>query len=248
MLDDLARALPDVPRWVETRAMLLRGDCEVLGLATANGPAPGPEGAAAFVVRDTLLPLVAVVGEPDPAAVREAAAAAGGEAVVLAPPETRRHLAAALPGWGVNAAVLHLLPGALPADGGAGGAARLLEPAEVAALAGLPPGLHSELRLGARLGPVAAALDDGVPVAFCYAGSETEGLWDVSIDTLEPFRRRGHAARAFALLAARLGARGKRPVWGAEDWNEPSLRLAARLGFRPVDEVLLWRPPGVAPS
>jgi hypothetical protein len=34
-----------------------------------------------------------------------------------------------------------------------------------------------------------------------------------------------------------------RPVWGAEETNLPSLRLAARLGFVPVDELLVFRAP-----
>jgi GNAT superfamily N-acetyltransferase len=244
VLAELARSLPDVARWVETRAMLLRGDCEVLGLG--GGPAAG--GTPAFVARDTLLPLVAVVGAPAPEAIREGAAAAGDEAIVLAPPAIRFHLAAALPGWRATSALLHLRAAPAAAGGEPADGVRFLGPAEVAALDHLPGALRAELRLGARLGPVAAALVDALPVAFCYAASETEGLWDVSIDTLEPFRRRGLAARAFEALAARLGERGKQPVWGAEAWNEPSLLLAARLGFRPVDELLIWRPPRATPA
>jgi N-sulfoglucosamine sulfohydrolase len=37
---------------------------------------------------------------------------------------------------------------------------------------------------------------------------------------------------------------GKQPVWGALEANLPSARLAARLGFRPVDTLVLFSPPG----
>ena len=39
----LARTLPDIPRWIETRSMLLSEECEVFGLE---------EGSSDFVVRD----------------------------------------------------------------------------------------------------------------------------------------------------------------------------------------------------
>ncbi len=35
-----------------------------------------------------------------------------------------------------------------------------------------------------------------------------------------------------------------RAVWGADETNLPSLRLAAKLGFVPADEVLVFHPPG----
>ena len=38
-LGRLARVLPDVPRWVETRLMLHSGRCEVFGLEKGGGPA-----------------------------------------------------------------------------------------------------------------------------------------------------------------------------------------------------------------
>jgi hypothetical protein len=43
---------------------------------------------------------------------------------------------------------------------------------------------------------VVAAFDGTLPVAFSYVASETETLWDVSIDTVESHRRRGYASAA----------------------------------------------------
>ncbi len=78
---------------------------------------------------------------------------------------------------------------------------------------------------------------DGRAVSFCYAALPTETLWDVSIDTLAAFRRRGLAAACFALAVETLSKTGRRPVWGAVDSNVASLQLAERLGFRPVDRL-----------
>ncbi len=43
----------------------------------------------------------------------------------------------------------------------------------------------------AAYSPIAAAFADERPVSFCYSGWETETHWDVSIDTLDGYRRRG---------------------------------------------------------
>ena len=36
-----------------------------------------------------------------------------------------------------------------------------------------------------------------------------------------------------------MASQGRQPVWAAEEDNASSLRLAAQLGFRPVDRVAL---------
>ncbi|MGH7630176.1 MAG: hypothetical protein ACREOF_12520 [Gemmatimonadales bacterium] len=79
------------------------------------------------------------------------------------------------------------------------GSVRHLAAEETAALVDLPDALREELRGVEAAGiRIATALSDGAPVAFCYAGAETESLWDLSIDTLESWRRRGFAGRAAA--------------------------------------------------
>jgi len=87
-------------------------------------------------------------------------------------------------------------------------------------------------------------MDGGAPVAVCSAGAVTETLWDVGIDTLAGHRRRGHATAAYRALAAHLAETGRDPVWGAEDTNVASLRLADELGFEPVDRLAVLTRPG----
>ena len=229
-LGRLARALPDAPRWVETRSMLLGGECEVFGLSEDAG--------LSFVARDTAYPTISVIGRPPGHAIREAAARDPEGEIVVAP-EGGPHVAAALPGWEGASATLHMLADESRLPRVPAGSVRLLEPAEIPTLQGLPDDLRSELAGAARWSPIAASLaENGRAVAFCYA-DRTEGLWDVAVDTLEEYRGRGHAARCVAFMVEHL--RPLRPVWCAEDTNRASLGLAAKLGFVPVDGLLLFR-------
>jgi RimJ/RimL family protein N-acetyltransferase len=78
---------------------------------------------------------------------------------------------------------------------------------------------------------MAAVWADGRPVSFCYPVWQTETLWDVSIETLETYRRRGFAARAARTMIRHMRQTGRAPVWGALDTNVASRALAAKLGF-----------------
>ena len=238
----LAGSLPDVPRWLETRSMMLSGRCEVLGLEEG---APVPS----FVARELEEgeeQMIYVVGRPPPDAIREAARRNRGGGMVLAAPEDAPHVLDALAGWAANRATLHLLGDAPRLPGLAEGKVRPLGASDLRAswARGIPEDLRSFLEDAVAGGqaPAAAALEDGRPVAFCVASDQTEGLWDVSIDTLEGHRRRGHAARCVSWMVDEMRRRGKEPVWAAEESNPPSMRLAARLGFVPVDELVLLRP------
>lgn len=237
----LARILPDVPRWVETRSMLLSEKCEILGLEEKGG--------LSFVVREPDADSVyaSVVGRPDRGVIAGAVARGreGGE--VLAIPENRSHVAAALWDWNGVSAVLHTLGDATRLPDVPEGSVRLTSSLGVLESGSLPPDLRSELEDAVEASLVAAAFVDGRAVSFCYAGSQTEGLWDVAIDTLEEYRNRGHAGRCAAYMIEHMKRRGKQPVWGAEETNEASLALAARLGFVLVDELIVFHAPADRP-
>jgi predicted GNAT family acetyltransferase len=114
---------------------------------------------------------------------------------------------------------------------------RMVSGNEVAAAEGLSDDLREELSRASLIGQVGATFVDGKGVSFCTAQSETETLWDIGIETLEEQRGRGYASLIVAYMIDQLGRRGKRPVWGAEETNVPSMRLASRLGFKPVDKL-----------
>ena len=58
--------------------------------------------------------------------------------------------------------------------------------------------------------------------------------------TLEDHRGNGYAGLSVAHLIHHMRALGKAPVWQAVEENPASLRLAAKLGFEPIDEMVLF--------
>jgi hypothetical protein len=226
---DLAARLPDLPRLVETRAILLSGACEVLG-DTAHGD---------YVVRSVDTALAAVVGRPSTGALREMAAR-GGVLEILCAEEAAAATVAALPGWRADPATIHVLGRTDPPRAFAPGRdVRLVGPDEPVSLTHLPAELRRELQAARHRSPFAIAFAGGRGVSFAYAPWQTETLFDVSIDTVASHRGRGRGAAAARLLIEHMRARGRQPVWGAMEGNIASLRLAARLGFVPVDRLFV---------
>jgi hypothetical protein len=227
----LAAELPDLPRWVEVRSMLLSGAGRVVGAVTTSP--------LSFVVVDSS-GTAGVVGRPPATAIR----AAGEQALeILAVPEDAGWAAAALPEWGVEEATLFVRDERSPLPPVTERDARLITADELAAAAGVPPGLREELLTEAPDGHLVAAFAEGRPVAFCYPSSVTERWWDVSIDTLEGYRRRGHAGRAAACAVRHMALSGREPVWGAVASNAASAGLAAKLGFQATDRMIVLSRP-----
>jgi GNAT superfamily N-acetyltransferase len=210
--------LPDVPRWVE-----------------AHGIAADPEGwREGELIGHDAARLVVVVGEADVAAVKRAIASRPGYTCLFA--IEREDLAAAFPR--ASRAILHTLPDAsrLPdLEGGAPlGDAPL--PARVDA------GLAAELAWARARGPVWTAWVDGEPVSFAYAPWRSPAWFDISVDTLPGARQLGLGTTVAAAMIRDERTRGREPVWGADEANTASLRLARRLGFEPVDEIWVVPP------
>lgn len=206
--------------------MLLAGDAQVRG---------DVEGGHYVVWEDDLS---AVVGRPDADVLRAALAEAPAVRDLLVMRDALEDVTRALPGWSFEEAVIHALPEQAPDWPLPGPEVRFLERED--SLAHLGTDLAAEIVGALDLGPVAATCCDERPVAFCYASSLTEALWDVSIDTADAYRRRGFAQSAVHLMAAFHRENARRPVWGACVSNLPSLRLATRLGFVPVDTLYVF--------
>jgi RimJ/RimL family protein N-acetyltransferase len=221
--------LPDVHRWVEARASLLTPEARVFALRSGAPPA--------FVVREHASSVAFVVGLPDRAELRGALARPPRATEVIAGIEHADAIAAELDRWERAHILVHALSSheRLPPPDES---VRFLDPDCISRL-GLDEELEQELEIGAAEGsPIAATFVGDAPVAFCYAGSVTETLWDVAVDTVEPHRRRGYAALAVAYMIRHMHTKARAPVWQALDDNLPSLRLAAKLGFAVVDEVV----------
>jgi hypothetical protein len=84
----LIALLPDEPRWVEVRSMLLSGRGHVFHVASTSPPS--------FVVLEPGTRTGAIVGGPSPAAIEEMASQAD---EILAEPERVEWVARALRGW-----------------------------------------------------------------------------------------------------------------------------------------------------
>jgi len=226
----VAAALPDVPRWVETRSLLRSGK----GTLMIGGDGDGG------VVMDTQLPSGAVIGRADPALLLDVLADVAGDFELIVQMDALTEAQEALPGWIVAQAILHSPARPYEGSGRAEPGVVVSEPPQERWLAQLP----GEVRRYATLAyAVAVRVVEGNVVAACQAGDVTETLWDVGIDTLQGHRRRGYATACFQALAAHMASQGRQPVWGAYEDYRPSLRLAAKLGFRPVERVAVMSPP-----
>lgn len=213
--------MPDIPRLVETRGLLLSPGSRVRGDA---------DGGHYLVWEDDL---AAVVGHPDAAVLRAALAEASSVKDLLVMRDAFEAARRALPEWTFEEAVIHALPDPAPEWPIPGPDVSFID--ADTPLAHLPAELAAEVFAARAAGPVSATWCDELPIAFCYASSVTETLWDVSIDTAPAYRRRGFAQSAVHLMAAFHRENARLPVWGAVIGNLPSMQLATRLGFEPVD-------------
>jgi hypothetical protein len=234
----LLDALPDLPRWVEARGMLLSGRGSIV---QADPPDPPT------MVCSPSVMLAVVVRWDQPAALERALRHVPRELSIVAPAAAEPVLAGLVPRRERELATLFHLPpsdiGRLPPDGHA----RLLRNDEYRVLENLPPILRGELQDACRYSPIASAFADDRPVSFCYCGWETDAHWDVSIDTLEAYRRRGLAIAATACLIRHFAEAGKTAVWGAADSNPASTLLARKLGFSEVDRLVVVYPDDAHP-
>jgi GNAT superfamily N-acetyltransferase len=181
-----------------------------------------------------------VVGCPERELIQKAAAVAQ---ELLAVPENADWTAAALPGWQQEVATIYTAATLDRVRAVPPGIVRQLTTEELAGIPDRHADLRDDLLVEARAGtPVFAAFAGQQPAAFRYAGSVTERWWDISLDTLEPFRRQGYAAQCVAHVVQHMTERGRMPVWGALESNIASARLATKLGFNPVDSVIVFSP------
>jgi len=218
--------LPDLPRWVEAHGIAAAAGAWRVELGARGGFALGHDGAR----------LAVIAGDADAAAAAALAIARPDHVLLLAP--ERSDLAAALreTGRGVARALLHTLaqPDALPDLDGA------VPLGSGTPLAHVPPDLAAEIATARAAGTVWTVWVDDAPACFAYAPWRSDAWFDVSVDVLPSARQLGLGTIVAAAMIRDERARGREPVWGADEDNAASRRLAKRLGFGdPIDELLV---------
>jgi GNAT superfamily N-acetyltransferase len=230
---EIVRNLPDVPRFLETRAMLLSNmDCEI------RGPAGN------FVVWQAEAGLMAIIGRPDPFLIRDALATCKHIVTLLAAPDQVRVAAAAAPQWEMSGAqrLVHVetriqRPGLVRV--------RMLSPRDADAIPNLPGNIRTNVASAIRDGAASAAWIAGQPVCVCYTGWQTESLCDLAVFTQPHHRGKGYATAAAAYLISHIRSTGRLACWLSDESNTPSLNVARKLGFRLSGRVIVLRQPFV---
>ena len=232
-LQSLAQKLHDVPRWLEVRDLLLTESGDVFGLQNE------PE--LAFVIREKGTPSIFVIGKPSIDVIHEVTQPVDLAATVITPPENKDYLAMLLIGWAQTRIIVHHLPDFTFLPEVQPGQVDFLDTSLLNQLP-IDAELRAELEVGAAHSPIAAAFDGSLPVSFCYVSSETETLWDVAIDTLPDHQRKGYATQAAAFMIRYMHEQGKQAVWQALEDNPASWKLAQKLGFAAIDELVQFQP------
>jgi RimJ/RimL family protein N-acetyltransferase len=262
MIEVALQRVPDDPWRVDTRGMLLSGRAEVIFPEQPESAADG------FVVSIADAALVSIVGRPPRALILDVVRGLDGHLNVLCQPRDTAHVAGALTGWSRTTAVLQTLSSRPLWDSAIEEDTRIFSARDAPPLDHLPPPLRREIanalngRPSARFVPgelpdrdvppalestlVAAAWAGRLPVSFCYPALRTEHWWDISIETLEDYRRRGYAARAVRAMTRQMWQTGRSPVWGATLDNTASLAVARSLGFQEVGRLTVFS--GETPS
>ena len=78
------------------------------------------------------------------------------------------------------------------------------------------------------------AYDDGRLVGLAGCSMDCENMWQIGIDVLPEYRRRGVASSLTSHLAIEILGRGRVPFYCAAWCNIGSVRNAIRSGFRPA--------------
>jgi GNAT superfamily N-acetyltransferase len=152
--------------------------------------------------------------------------------------EDAPHARSQLPGWVVGYGLIHVKPVSetAPTQRQENPNIVVQSPPEPELLARLPP---LSRKWGGAAAAIAVWMHEGQPASVCAAAAVTESFWDVGIETQAEYRRRGYGRTCFEALEHRMAEKGKRPIWGADKKNSASLAMARRLGFEPIDEVVV---------
>ena len=165
------------------------------------------------------------------------------EVEVLTYRESVAHVGSALSDWQKEAAIIHEFTNPQGMNEKIDERVRLANENELSGLKDEFPELARELLVAMPFSSIAAFFVEDKPVSFCYSTCESESLWDVSIETLPGYQRKGFAECCARFMIQHMFEKSKQPSWGALKSNTASLNLAKKLGFVPVAELYLFSRP-----
>jgi hypothetical protein len=209
--------------------MLLRG----------NAVALAGDQAGDWVLCDAVNHLIYLAGQPGVDLLRRGLDLCPEAAAIIASSGHAGTVAGVLTDWTCDRIRVHTLGGRRLQRPAAASVA-WLRPSEIATIDAGDRLLRETLMDASRHAPIAAARVDGTPVSFCFASSQTETFWNVSIETPERFRRKRFGSTCAAWLIEHYLASGKQPVWGAAESNPASRRMAESLGLVECGQLALF--------
>jgi GNAT superfamily N-acetyltransferase len=228
----ILQLLPDIPKWIYARWMILSGQARIYGDEEFE--------TSSSIIQHPTNGLTCVIGQPDTDLLYKAITAADLDVQVMSFSDNDRFIGQQLPQWSRSPAYLHILDHEIPQADTAGCEIKFLGHNDIFDENHIPGELRREFLDALHHSPIAALFIAELPVSFCYAAAETESLWDISVDTLDGYRNRGYGFQTVSFMIKHMDRKGKQPVWGAEESNYASLRLAQKLGFKPVEKIYLY--------
>ena len=227
-VDPKRAVLPDVPKWVEPKDSLSAGDADVFQFEEGD-----VENVAVLDrTEDTLF----VVGRLTSHEFDKMANLLGRCTSLIVEIGQNDDILTRLHGWRSKNILVFTSPSSLSLSSETISNVKFLNKEEIIR-AGLANGLKVELLEALKSSEIAASYSEGKPVAFCYAASQSQKYWDVSVDTLPEYRRKGHAKRCALFMMSYMQSKGKEVVWQSFDDNPSSWNLAKSIGLIQTDRL-----------
>lgn len=229
----IVQKLDDIPRLVEVRDILISEECEIFGFREF------PE--LSFILRESETQTIYIVGKPSIDVIQNLIVDSRQDAYIIVINDGTS-IASTLIGWIQSHIWVYSLqnPHLLPNDSTI--QVEFLDAHKIDKFPDAVVALQNELKEASEYSLISATFVDNQPVSFCYVASETETLWDISVDTLPDHRRKGYAGLCVAHMIRHMQTQGKQPVWQADEENPASWRLAQKLGFVQVDTLTSYTP------
>ena len=228
----ILNALPDIPRWIEARSMLIHNKGIAMGFDESQKNFP--QG----VLYQEDIGLGVIVGKPSADLIFQLSELAD---EIICPEYHSGHFSEAFEDWTYEGADLYQQKTISTASINTAIKPAWLKQSDLDRAEGISKPLLDELQEELMAGTeIFFASADNQPASFCFACAKTETFWDVSIETITKFQRRGLARQCFQMAYQEMNRHSLIPIWAAVDSNTASKAMAENLGFEPKDRLMVF--------